>query len=104
MPRVSVSTGGRPGVGSGCLGSVLLVVFVVLAVLAVVAGAVVLLAIAGTALVLGLLVLAYDRIALALSPRRRARREAMWRGGVIDAPGGVIDAEATELPRDDQTG
>ncbi len=83
MPRVVV-VGGRPGRSFGCLGSVLAVLLVVLLAAAIAVGALVLLVVVGAVLAVGLVALAVDRILLAVSPSRRARRDAMRAGGVIE--------------------
>ena len=90
MPRVLVTSGGRPGTSFGCLGSVLAFVLLVVLVAAIALGALVLFAIVGAALVVGLLVFAVDRLLLAISPSRRARRDAARSGGVIDATARIV--------------
>jgi hypothetical protein len=63
---------------------VLALLLLVLLVAAVAVGALVLLVVVGVLLAVGLVALAVDRILLAVSPSRRARRDAMRAGGVID--------------------
>jgi hypothetical protein len=89
---------GRPGIG--CLGSLLgLVTFVALVVAAVFAGLIVL-GIVAALVVIGLAALAIDRLLLAISPKRRERREKMqrsfiiWGTGVQPPSGPVIDTTA----------
>jgi hypothetical protein len=50
---------------------------------AVALGAVILLVVVGALLAVGLVALAVDRLLLAVSPSRRARRNAMRSGGVV---------------------
>ena len=100
----------RAPAGIGCLSTVVgLVVLAGVVVLVFFVG-VIALAVVAALVVVGLIVWAVDRLLLALSPRRRARREAAqravtWRfggtstgagpfGGAV--PGEVIDTTATE--------
>jgi hypothetical protein len=99
-----MATGGRPGRGVGCLGT--LVAFVVVAAIVVLVftiGFIALVAFAAL-LVIGLIAVGVDRLLLALSPKRRQRRASqprvyVWRSGqfpsgpVIDPT--VIDTTAT---------
>jgi len=89
----------RPPAGLGCLGTIVgAVLLVAIAVLVVFVGFVAVAVVAGL-VVVGLVAWAVDRVLLALSPRRRQRREARnravaWRFGTIQR-GDVIDATAT---------
>ena len=91
--------GERPRTGLGCLSTI-----VGLFVLAVVIGLVffvgfIALGVFAVLLVIGLVILAVDRVMLALSPKRRERRANqnaafIWRYGQIQS-GNVIDTTAT---------
>jgi len=100
----------RPTPGIGCLGTIVgVLVLVGVVVLVVFVGVFALLVVAGL-VVVGLVVWAVDRLLLALSPKRRERREAaqrafVWRFGGIPTgtdpfggpgAGDVIDTTATE--------
>ncbi len=104
MPRVMVTSGGRSGMSFGCLGSVVAVLLVLLLAAAIALGALVLLVVVGAVLAVGLVALAVDRILLAVSPSRRARRDAMRTGRVIDTTARVEPphdghGESTEEPK-----
>jgi hypothetical protein len=99
-----MATGERPTGGIGCLGS--LVAFVVVAAIVVLALTIgfIALVVFAALLVIGLIAVGVDRLLLALSPKRRARRASqprvyIWRSGqfgsgpVIDTT--VIDTTAT---------
>jgi hypothetical protein len=84
----------------GCLGSIVGVVVLVALVVAVAFVGLIVLGIVAALVVVGLLALAVDRIALALSPKRRERRANrpgifVWQFGQAQ-PGPVIDTTATE--------
>jgi uncharacterized protein (DUF58 family) len=96
VPRVVITDGGRPRTSLGCLGSVVGILLVVLLAAALAVGAVILLVVVGALLAVGLVALAVDRILLAVSPSRRARRDAVRAGGVIDVTARV------EHPDDDR--
>jgi hypothetical protein len=83
VTRVVVTNGGKSGTPFGCLGSVLALLLLILLVAAIAVGAVILLVVVGALLAVGLVALAVDRILLAVSPNRRARRDAMRSGGVV---------------------
>ena len=100
--------------GIGCLSTIVgLVALVGVVVLVFFVGFVVL-AIVAAFVVVGLIAWGVDRLLLALSPKRRARREAaqrafIWRFGGMSTDGGpfggavsggVIDATATDVPAD----
>lgn len=91
-PRSSlVRPDGRPA-GIGCLGSIAVVLVIAAVVVAVIFAGLVILGFAAAAI--GLLVVAIDRVALALSPKRRQRRADLqrslfWRSGTF------IDTTAT---------
>jgi hypothetical protein len=93
---------GQRRVGTGCLGSLVLVVVVLAVIAAVVIGGLVILAIVAGLALLGLVVLAFDRVASAVSPKYRERNATMrppgpvWRSGVID-----VQAEERPKPRDE---
>lgn len=90
----------RAPAGIGCLGTLLgLVALAAIVVLVFFVGFLAL-AVVAALVVVGLVALAVDRVLLALSPKRRARREAQrrmsaWRFGT-SVPGGVIDTTATD--------
>ena len=99
VPEVVVTSGGRSGSPFGCLGSVLALLLLVLLIAAISVVGVILLVVVGALLAVGLVALAVDRILLAVSPSRRARRDAMRSGGV------VIDTTArVEPPHEHRTG
>jgi hypothetical protein len=103
VTRVVVTNGGRPGTLLGCLGSVVALLVLIVLVAAISVGAVILSVVVGALLALGLVVLAVDRILLAVSPSRRARREAMRSGGlVIDTTARVEPPYDRETPRGGQ--
>ncbi len=103
MTRVVVTNGGRPGTPFGCLGSVVALLLLILLVAAISVGAVILLVVVGALLAVGLVALAVDRILLAVSPSRRARRDAMRSGGVvIDTTARVEPPYDRETPRGEQ--
>jgi uncharacterized membrane protein len=83
VTRVAITTGGRPARPFGCLGSVIALAVLVVVVAAIALGAVILLVIVGALIAVGLVALAVDRILLAVSPSRRARRDAVRSGGVV---------------------
>jgi hypothetical protein len=104
----------RVPAGIGCLISVVgLLVLAGVLVLVFFIGFIVL-AVVAALIVVGLIVWAVDRLLLALSPKRRARREAaqrsvIWRFGGMSAgagpfggtdPGEVIDTTATDTSAD----
>jgi hypothetical protein len=96
---------GQRRVGPGCLGSLVLVVVVVAVVAAVIIGGLVILVVAAGVALLGLVVLAFDRVASAVSPRYRKRKATVrpsgpvWRSGVID-----VQAEERPNPKDELDG
>jgi len=102
-----------PG-GIGCLSTIVgLVVLAGVVVLVFFVGFIVL-AIVAALVVVGLIAWAVDRVLLALSPKRRARRDAaqrafIWRFGGMSTDGGpfgdavsgeIIDTTATDAPTD----
>lgn len=93
---------GQRRAGPGCLGSLVLVVVVLAVVAAVVIGGLVIVAIAAGVALLGLVMLAFDRVASAVSPKYRERKATMrppgavWRSGVID-----VQAEERPKPKDE---
>jgi O-antigen ligase len=104
----------RVPAGIGCLSTVVgLVVLVGVVVLVFFVGFIAL-AVVAALVVVGLVVWAVDRLLLALSPKRRARREAaqravIWRFGGMSTgagpfggtvPGEVIDTTASDTPAD----
>jgi hypothetical protein len=103
VPRVVVTNGGRPGALFGCLGSVVALLLLILVVAAISVGAVILSVVVGALLAVGLVALAVDRLLLAVSPSRRARRDAMRSGGVvIDTTARVESPYDRETPRGEQ--
>jgi type IV secretory pathway VirB3-like protein len=98
-----MGTGGRPGRGVGCLGT--LVAFVVVAAIVVLVLTIgfIALVVFAALLVIGLIAVGVDRLLLALSPKRRQRRASrprvyIWRSGQfgsgpVDTT--VIDTTAT---------
>ena len=110
----------RAPVGIGCVSTIIgLVVIAAVVVLALFVGFIALVVVAGL-VVVGLIVWAVDRLLLALSPKRRERREAarraiVWRVGGFTTGAGtsggrgsgdVIDATAVEEspdPLDDRS-
>ncbi len=96
---MEVTGGDRPGFAFGCLGSFLALVLVVVVVVALTVGALFLLVVVGALILLGLVVTLVDRVWIALSPRRRSRRDAGRARGVIDVSAvdtTVIEATAIE--------
>jgi len=104
----------RVPAGIGCLSSAVgLLVLAGVVVLVFFVGFIVL-AVVAALIVVGLIVWAIDRLLLALSPKRRERREAarravIWRFGGMSTgagpyggtdPGEVIDTTATDTPAD----
>ena len=88
--------GDRPRAGIGCVGTLVGLLVLVAIVVTVIFVGVVALGVLAALLVIGLIVLVVDRIALALSPRRRERRANqqgmfIWRSGQIH-PGHVVDS------------
>ncbi len=104
MEQPQLGPTGRPGRGLGCLGPILGVVALVAIVAAVATIGLVVLAIVAVVVVIGLVVFAVDRLLLALSPKRRQRRDDLLRswgmggGPVIDST--AIDTTATVEVRD----
>jgi hypothetical protein len=91
--------GGRSGSGFGCLGALVATTVLVVVVVTVIFAGLIALAVFAALLIIGLFVLAVDRVALALSPKRRERRASQqWmyirRSGQV-RPGQVIDTAAT---------
>ena len=107
MEQPQLGPAGRPGPGLGCLGPILGVVVLVAVVAAVATIGLVVLAIVAVVVVIGLVVFAVDRLLLALSPKRRERRDDLLRswgmggGRVIDST--AIDTTATVEVRDPET-
>ena len=93
MARVTIGSRGQPGVGMGCLGSILGVIVLVAIVVAVATIGLIVVAVVAAAVVVGLIVLAVDRLLLALSPRRRKRREDLMRSWGVGSR--VIDTTAS---------
>ena len=94
MSGAELGSGGGPRSGIGCLGSVLALLVVGAVVVAAVFVGVIVLAIFAALVVIGLLALLVDRVALALSPKRRERR-AQQRRTFFWPSGQVIDTTAT---------
>lgn len=94
MAGAELGSGSRPRNGVGCLGSVVALLVLVAIVAAVIFVGVIVLAIFAALVVIGLLVLLVDRVALALSPKRRERR-AEQRRTFFWQSGQVIDTTAT---------
>jgi Flp pilus assembly protein TadB len=92
MARVYVNQQGRPGLG--CLGSVLALAALVGVIVAAIFVGIFVLAIVAGVLIIGAIVMAIDRLMLALSPKRRQRRAHLQRS-LFGRPGVVIDATAT---------
>jgi len=102
-----VATDGGPRPGIGCLGSLLGLVVLVAVVVTVVFVGFIALGVVAALVVIGLVALAVDRLALAVSPRRRARRAEqgrvfVWRVGGF-GPGQVIDTTAIDTTAIDTT-
>jgi Na+/phosphate symporter len=91
--RATPSSDGQPRVGMGCLGSILGVVILVAIVVAVATVGLIGLAVLAAVVVVGLVVFAVDRLLLAISPKRRERRENLMRTWVRGSE--IIDASAT---------
>ena len=94
----------RPPAGIGCLGMLVGVVVLAVVVVLVFFVGFIALGIAAALLVIGLVVMAVDRVMLALSPKRRERRAAqsrafVWRFGPVQSTD-VIDTTATETTDD----
>ena len=98
-----MATGERPGGGIGCLGTLVASVVVAAIVVLVLTIGFIALVVFAALLVVGLIAVGVDRLLLALSPKRRARRAGpprvhIWRSGqfgwgpVIDTT--VIDTTA----------
>lgn len=92
--------GERPRAGIGCVGTLVGLLVLVAIVVTVIFVGVVALGILAALLVIGLLVLVVDRIALAVSPKRRERRANqqgmfIWRSGQIH-PGHVVDSRVID--------
>ena len=106
MEPPALGPAARPGPGLGCLGPILGFVVLVALVAAVATIGLVVLAVVAVAAVVGLVVFAVDRLLLALSPKRRERRDDLLRswgvggGRVIDST--AIDTTATVEVRDPQ--
>jgi hypothetical protein len=104
----------RPRGGIGCLGTLVGLLVVVAIVVAAIFVGVIALGVFAALVVIGVLVVVVDRIALALSPKRRERRANqqrmfIWRSGqfgsgdVIDSA--VIDTTASsDEPRSHENG
>ena len=92
-----------PRAGIGCLGSLVGLLVLVAVVVTVAFVGVIALGVVAALVVIGLVVPAADRLALALSPKRRARRAEqagrarvfVWRSG-FDGTGPLIEATSTE--------
>jgi len=107
----------RPPAGIGCLSTVLgAVVLIGVVVLVFFVGFLALAVVAALVLV-GLVVWGVDRLLLAVSPKRRARRDEaqrafLWQFGRVQGgtagpfgpPGEVIDTTATDAPTDPSAG
>ncbi len=78
-PRVYVTSRSRPGVGFGCLGSIMVGVLYLMAAVFFIVAVVIIAGAFLAAMVVALLALGVDRILLAINPKWRARRAA--RGG-----------------------
>jgi hypothetical protein len=107
MDQPQLGPAGRSGSGLGCLGPILGFVVLVAVVAAVATIGLVVLAVVAVIAVIGLVVFAVDRLLLALSPKRRERRDDLLRswgvggGRVIDST--AIDTTATVEVRDPET-
>ncbi|MGA2837953.1 MAG: hypothetical protein ABSF84_15275 [Acidimicrobiales bacterium] len=100
----SMANGGRAPAGTGCLGAIIGAVVLVAVVALVFAVGFVVLGVFAALVVIGFLAMALDRVLLALSPKRRERRErrnqAFARGfGQLRTPD-VIDATAVDTTED----
>lgn len=102
-----MASGERPGAGVGCLGT--LVAFAVVAVIVglVLTIGLIALVVFAALLAVGLLAVGVDRLLLALSPKRRERRDSqqriyVWRSGQFRS-GPVIDTSVIDTTGTDTT-
>jgi len=93
LTRLTTGSDGQPGVGMGCLGSILGVIILVAVVVAVATVGLIVLAVVAVIVAVGLVAFAVDRLLVALCPKRRGRRDDLM--GSWGMGSEVIDATAT---------